>query len=192
MEIKQASMISLLALAVAGCAQTGSAPNSVSSLAGVYSSAHPITFKTGKLLTNGYVEIDHDGRITAFERKGEGPASIGSGCYVLAAGTATNAGLQGRTLTLGVSARGDTVYQTIAGDDDTFGILVKRNATEGMRWFFNWGKQNSTVTINGSHNVISSSNQSTYSITGPALTSPTPEQLRGMLCGADVISEAAR
>lgn len=152
---------------------------------GVYSSAHPITINGVKVQTNGYIEIDHAGRITAFEQEGEGSTSIGSGCYLLAAGTATNAGLQGRILTLGVSPRGDTAYQTRAGDYDTFGILVEPAANGGMRWFFHWGGPNSTVTLNGSRNVANSSNRSSYSISGPALASPTPDQLRSMLCRAD-------
>ncbi|MBC8732185.1 TonB C-terminal domain-containing protein [Paraburkholderia sp. UCT2] len=51
-----------------------------------------------------------------------------------------------------------------------------------MQWFFHWGRANSTVTINGSKNIVNSVKQSSYSISGPALASPTPAQLRSMLC----------
>ncbi|MDR6491493.1 energy transducer TonB [Paraburkholderia sp. 22099] len=185
MKSRYIPVIPFLALGLAGYAQTGNCADNVSSLAGVYSSAHPITIDGAKVPTNGYIEIDQNGRITAFEQDDEGPASVGSGCYRLAAGTATNAGLQGRILTLGVSPRGDAVYQTLAGDGDTFGILVKPAASGDMQWFFHWGRANSTVTINGSKNVVNSLQQLSYSISGPALTSPTPAQLRGMLCHSD-------
>lgn len=184
MNSRFASRTLFLALGLIGCARMGFAKD-ISSLAGVYSSAHPITINGVKVQTNGYIEIDHNGHITAFEQKGEGPASAGSGCYVLAAGSATNAGLQGRILTLGFSPRGDTAFQTRAGDYDTFGILVEPAANGGMQWFFHWGERNSTVTINGNRNVVNSSNQASYSISGPALASPTPDQLRSLLCRAD-------
>jgi TonB family protein len=189
MESRYISVIPFLALVLAGYAQTGSCADNVSSLAGVYSSAHPITIDGVKVPTNGYVEIDRNGQITAFEQDDEGPASAGSGCYRLAAGTATNAGLQGRILTPGVSPRGDSVYQTLAGDGDTFGILVEPGASGEMQWFFHWGRANSTVTINGSKNVVNSVQQSSYSISGPALASPTPAQLRSMLCHTDTVDE---
>jgi TonB family protein len=163
----------------------GQCADNVVSLAGVYSSAHPVTIDGVKMTTNGYVEIGLNGQITAFEQDDEGPASVGSGCYRLAAGTATNAGLQGRILTPGVSPRGDAVYQTLAGDSDTFGILVEHAASGGMQWFFHSGRANSTVTINGSKNIVNSVKQSSYSISGPALASPTPAELRSMLCHAD-------
>jgi hypothetical protein len=54
-----------------------------------------------------------------------------------------------------------------------------------MRWFFHWGRPNSTATIEGSHNVVTASNGATYAINGPALASPTPEELQGMRCRAD-------
>ena len=187
MKSRDISVISLLALGFAGYAPTGNCANDVSSFAGVYSSAHTVTIDGVRTPTNGYIEIDHDGRITAFEQDGEGPTSVGSGCYRLAAGTATNAGLQERILTPGVSPRGDAVYQTIAGDADTFGILVEPAASGGMRWFFHFGGPNSTVTINGKMNVVNSTNQSSYSISGPALSSPTPERLRSMLCHTDAL-----
>jgi len=189
MNFRFVSLAVLLALGLVGYAHTGFAKD-VSSLAGVYSSAHPITVNGVKVQTNGYIEIDHTGRITAFEQQGEGPASIGSGCYLLAAGSATNAGLQGRILTLGVSPRGETAYQTLAGDYDTFGILAEPASSGSMRWFFHWGPKNSTVTINGSRNVVNSSNDASYSISGPALASPTPDQLRSMICHADNGPEA--
>jgi TonB family protein len=175
---------SFLALGLAGCAHAALADD-VSSLAGVYSSAHPVTVNGVKVQTNGYIEIDGTGRITAFEQEGEGPHSAGSGCYLLAIGTATNAGLQGRSLTIGVSPRGDTVYQTLAGDSDTFGILAEPASNAGMRWFFHSGPRNSTVTINGNSNVVNSTDGASYSISGPALASPTPDQLRSMICHAD-------
>lgn len=182
---KYISVISFLALGFAGYARPGNCANNVSSLAGVYSSAHPVTINGVRVTTNGYVEIDQSGRITSFEQDGEGQSSVGRGCYRLAAGTATNAGLQARILTPGVSPSGDAVYQTLAGDGDTFGILVEPATSGQMRWFFHWGSANSTVTINGSKNVVNSSKQSSYSISGPALASPTPEQLRNMLCQTD-------
>lgn len=174
----------ILALGLAGCAHTGFA-NDVSSLAGVYSSAHPVTINGVKLQTNGYVVIDRTGHITAFEQQGEGPASVGSGCYLPATGTATNAGLQGRLLTPGVSPRGDAVYQTLAGDYDTFGILAEQGSDGNVRWFFHSGPRNNTVTINGNRNVVNASNHTSYSISGPALSSPTPDQLRSMICHAE-------
>lgn len=177
--------IQFLALGLAGYVQTGNCADNVSSLAGVYSSAHPIKINDVRVPTNGYIEIDQNGRITAFEQDGEGPTSVGSGCYRLAAGTATNAGLQERILTPGVSPRGDAVYQTLAGDGDTFGILVEPGASGDMQWFFHWARANSTVTINGSKNVVNSTKQLSYSISGPALASPTPEQLHNMLCHTD-------
>jgi TonB family protein len=178
-------VIFLLALGLAGCAQTGTRADDVSSLAGVYSSAHPVTIDGVKASTNGYVEIDQHGRITALEQENEGPASVGSGCYRLAAGTATNAGLQGRMLARGVSPRGDAVYQTVTANGDTFGILVEPAANGTMRWFFHSGHANSTVTINGTRNVVNSARESSYSISGPALASPTSAELRSMLCHAD-------
>ncbi len=181
MKFRFASPSSLLALGLAACAHVGWASD-VSALAGVYSSAHQVTINGVKLLTTGYIEINQTGSITAFEQEGEGPAAVGSGCYLLASGTATNAGLQGRTLMLGESPMGDAVYQTIAGDKDLFGILVEPAANGDMRWFFHWGKPNSTVTVIGSQNVVNASNQASYSINGPALSSPTPDQLRSMLC----------
>jgi hypothetical protein len=185
MRFRLASLTSFLVLWLAACAHVGGYPNDVSSVAGVYSSAHPIAIGGVKVQTNGYIEINQTGQITAFEQEGEGPTSVGSGCYVLADGTATNAGLQGRILTPGVSPLGDTAFQTRAGDYDTFGILVEPGANGDMRWFFHWGKPNSTVTVDGSRNVVNSSNRASYSISGPALASPTPDQLRRMLCRAD-------
>jgi hypothetical protein len=185
MKFRLVSFTSFLALWFAACAHAGDYPKDVSSVAGVYSSAHPVTIDGVKVQTSGYIEIDQAGHITAFEQEGEGPTSVGSGCYVVADGTATNAGLQERILTLGVSPLGDTAFQTRAGDYDTFGILIEPAANGGMRWFFHWGKPNSTVTIDGSRNVVNSSNQASYSISGPALASPTPDQLRSMLCRAD-------
>jgi TonB family protein len=185
MEFRYFSILPFLALGLAGYAQTGNCANNVSSLAGVYSSAHPVTINGVKVPTNGYIEIDQSGQITAFEQDGEGPASVGSGCYRLATGTATNAGLQERILTPGVSPRGDAVYQTLAGDGDTFGILVAPGASGDMQWFFHWSHGNSTVTVNGTKNVVNSTKQLSYSISGPALASPTPEQLRNMLCHTD-------
>lgn len=181
------SILPLLALGLAAYAQTGICADNVSSLAGVYSTAHPVTINGVKVPTNGYIEIDPRGRITAFEQDGEGPTSVGSGCYRLATGTATNAGLQERILTPGVSPRGDAVYQTLAGDGDTFGILVEPGAKGDMQWFFHWGRANSTVTINGKKNVVNSVKQLSYSISGPALASPTPEQLHNMLCHTDAL-----
>jgi hypothetical protein len=165
--------------------KAGEKADDVSSVAGVYSSAHTITLDGAKFDTSGYVEIDRTGRISAFERQGEGPDSAGSGCYVPASGTATNAGLQGRMLTPGVSPMGAPVFQTLAGDSDVFGILAEPGANGNMRWFFHWGKPNSTATIVGSHNLVNASHQATYSISGPALTSPTPDQLQSMLCRQD-------
>ncbi|MFL9874019.1 energy transducer TonB [Paraburkholderia megapolitana] len=187
MKSRYISVISLLALGLAGYVPTGHCASDVSSFAGLYSSAHTVTINGVRTPTNGYIEIDRDGRIAAFEQDGEGPISVGSGCYRPAVGTATNAGLQGRILTPGVSPRGDAVYQTLAGDGDTFGILVEPAASGEMRWFFHSGRGNSTVTINGKKNVVNSENQSSYSISGPALASPTPEQLRNMLCHADAV-----
>jgi TonB family protein len=180
-------VIPFLALALAGCAQTGSAANDISPLAGVYSTAHPVTVNGVKLQTNGYMEIDRNGLITAFEQDGEGPASVGGGCLKFAAGTATNAGLQERMLAPGVSPRGDAVYQTLTADGDTFGILAKPSPSGNLKWFFHWARANNTVTIDGSRNVVNSGNRSSYSISGPALASPTPEQLRTMLCHADAL-----
>src|SRR5471032_992355 len=166
--------IPFLALGLAGYVQTGYCADNVSSLAGVYSSAHPIKIDGVRVPTNGYIEIDQNGQITAFEQDGEGPASVGSGCYRLATGTATNAGLQERILTPGVSPRGDAVYQTLAGDGDTFGVLVAPGASGDMQWFFHSSRGNNTVTVNGTKNVINSTKQLSYSISGPALASPTP------------------
>jgi TonB family protein len=185
MKSRSILIVPFLALGLAGYAQTGDCANSVSSLAGVYSSAHPVTINGVRVPTNGYIEIAQNGQITAFEQDGEGPASVGRGCYRLAAGTATNAGLQERILTPGVSPRGDAVYQTLAGDGDTFGVLVNPSASGDLQWFFHWGHANSTVTVNGSKNVVNSTNQLSYSISGPALASPTPVQLRNMLCHTD-------
>jgi TonB family protein len=184
MKSRYISIILLLALGLR-YAQMGNCACNVSSLTGVYSSAHRITIDGVKVLTNGYIEIDQNGQITAFEQDNEGPASVGSGCYRLAAGTATNAGLQGRILTPGVSPRGDAVYQTLAGDGDIFGILVEPGPGGDMQWFFHWERANSTVTINGSKNVVNSVDQSSYSINGPALASPTAAQLHTMLCHTD-------
>jgi hypothetical protein len=167
-------------------AHAGEMTNDVSSIAGIYSSAHTIKIDGAKIETSGFVEIDRAGRVSAYERQGEGPNSAGSGCYVLASGTATNAGLQGRILTPGVSPMGAPVYQTLAGDSDTFGILVEPNANRGMRWFFHWGKSGSTATIDGSRNVVNAAHQTNYSISGPALASPTPDTLQGMLCAFPV------
>ncbi|WP_167338355.1 hypothetical protein [Paraburkholderia oxyphila] len=178
-------LVSFLALGLAGYVPTGNCANNVSSLAGVYSTAHPLTVDGVKVQTDGFIEIEPNGRITAFERDGEGPASVGNGCYRRASGTATNAGLQGRILTSGISPRGDGVYQTLAGNGDIFGILVEQGTNGGMRWFFHSGRANSTVTINGNKNVVNSTDKSSYSISGPALASPTPEQLHSMLCRAD-------
>ncbi|WP_322012152.1 energy transducer TonB [Paraburkholderia sp. J12] len=182
MKIRYTAFVPVLALGLASYAPVGHCSSDIASLAGVYSSAHPVTIDGVRTLTHGYVEIDRDGRITAFEQDGEGPGSIGSGCYRMADGTATNAGLQQRILTPGVSPRGDAVYQTLAGESDTFGILVKPGTNGAMQWFFHWGAANSTVTINGNTNVVSSQQGASYSISGPALATPTPEQLRGMLC----------
>ncbi|KQV49625.1 hypothetical protein [Massilia sp. Root335] len=173
----------MLALGTSG--RAAAQANDVSFVAGVYSSAHTITIGGAKVETSGYGDIDRSGRITAFEQQGEGPDAAGSGCYVLARGTATNAGLQGRHLTFGVSPTGAPVFQTLAGDSDIFGILVEPGAHGTMRWFFHWGRPNSTATIEGSHNVVTASNGATYAINGPALASPTPEELQGMRCRAD-------
>lgn len=182
MNIKSISVYSFLALAIAGCASTGFHPADVSDLAGVYSSAHLVTVGGVKVLTNGYLEIDRAGHVTAFEQRGEGPTSTGSGCYVLAGGTATNAGLQGRILVPGVSPQGEPAFITRAGDDDSFGILARPAADGQMRWFFHWQKPNSTVTVAGIRNVVNAAGGATYSISWPAVASITPEQLRGMLC----------
>jgi TonB family protein len=182
MKTRYTAFVPVLALGLASYAPVGRCSSDIASLAGVYSSAHPVTIDGVRTLTHGYVEIDRDGRITAFEQDGEGPASVGSGCYRMADGTATNAGLQQRMLTPGVSPRGDTVYQTLAGDNDTFGILVEPGSGGAMQWFFHWGKANSTVTINGNRNVVNSLHGASYSISGPALATPNPEQLRNMLC----------
>jgi TonB family protein len=185
MEPGSIRVISFLALGLAGCAQMATQADDVASLAGVYSSAHSVTIDGVKAWTNGYVEIDQRGRITALEQEDEGPSSAGSGCYRLAAGTATNAGLQGRMLKRGVSPRGDAVYQTVTANGDTFGILVEPAANGTMRWFFHSGHANSTVTINGTRNVVNSARESSYSISGPALASPTSAELRSMLCQAE-------
>ena len=187
MEFKFVSSTALLALGLAACARAEQ-PNDVSSLAGVYSSAHSVTVNGARLQTNGYIEIDRAGHITAFEQGGEGETSAGSGCYVLANGTATNAGLQGRILTRGVSPVGEAAFQTRAGDDDTFGILLEPGANGQLRWFFHAGRPNSTVTVNGYRNVVNAANHASYSISGPALATPTPDELRGMLCRADSAS----
>jgi TonB family protein len=181
------SAIPLLTLWLAGCAHPGDYANSVSSLAGVYSSAHPIEINGVRTLTNGYIEIDRDGRMSAFEQDAEGADSDGGTCFRLAVGTETNAGLQSRILTRGVSPRGDPVYQTRAGDNDTFGILIEPAASGNIQWFFHSGSKNSTVTVNGSRNVVNSTKQSSYSISGPALATPTPAQLRDMLCHSDAL-----
>ncbi|MYN44722.1 hypothetical protein GTP23_06490 [Pseudoduganella sp. FT93W] len=180
--MKFMSSSTLLALGMSLGAHAAEEPANVSSIAGIYSSAHTIKTADTTIETMGYVEIDRLGRISAYEFQSEGAGSTGSGCYVLARGTATNAGLQGRMLTPGISPMGDAAFQTIAGDGDLFGILADRSAGKDMRWFFHWGKPNSTVTIVGSHNVVNAAHQASYSISGPALTSPTPGQLRSMLC----------
>lgn len=187
MKSRYVSIFSFLTLALAGYAQTGNCANNVSSFAGVYSSAHFITMDGVRLPTNGYIEIDENGQITAFEQEGEGPASAGSGCYRLAVGSATNAGLQKRILVPGVSPQGDTVYQTLAGDGDTFGILAEPSANGNMQWFFHSSRGNNTVKINGTKNVVNSTQQLSYSISGPALASPTQDQLRNMVCHTDAL-----
>jgi len=172
----------LVSLVLGGCAHPGGTVRNVSDLAGTYSSAHPITINGLRVSTNGYLTIDRAGRITAYEQEGEGPSSAGAGCYRLATGVATNAGLQGRVLAPGLTPKGDAIFQTQAGDFDTFGILAEPGGDGTMRWYFHAGVPNSTVLIVGMQNVVNSSNHASYSISGPPLTSPSADELRGMLC----------
>jgi hypothetical protein len=171
-----------LALGLTGVAHGQDGPDSVSSLAGIYSSAHPVKVNGLTESTFGYVEIDSDGRITAYEQKDEGPDSIGSGCYTLASGTATNAGLQSRTLTLGTTPQGAAAYVTQAGDSDTFGILAAPAANGNRVWYFHSGRTDKSVTVIGAHNVVNADYRASYSISFPALAHPTLDELRDKLC----------
>jgi hypothetical protein len=171
-----------LALGLTGVAHGLDDPDSVSSLAGIYSSAHTVKVNGLKESTFGYIEIDSDGRITAYEQKDEGPDSIGSGCYMLASGTATNAGLQSRTLTLGTTLQGAAAYVTQAGDSDTFAILAAPAASGNRVWYFHNGRNNTTLTINGTNNVVSADYRASYSISFPALAHPTHDELLDKLC----------
>jgi hypothetical protein len=170
------------ALGLTGVAHGLDDPEGVSSLAGIYSSAHTVKVNGLRESTFGYVEIDGDGRITAYEQKDEGPDSIGSGCYTLASGTATNAGLQSRTLTLGTTLQGAPAYVTQAGDNDTFAILVAPAASGNRVWYFHSGRTDKTITISGTNNVVNADYQASYSISFPALAHPTHDELQDKLC----------
>jgi hypothetical protein len=171
-----------LALGLTGAAHGFDDPDGVSSLAGIYSSAHTVKVNGLKESTFGYIEIDSDGRITAYEQKGEGPDSIGSGCYMLASGTATNAGLQSRTLTSGTTLQGAAAYVTVAGDNDTFAILAKPGASGYRAWYFHNARNNTTVTVGGTNTLVNSDYQASYSISFPVLAHPTHDELRDKLC----------
>lgn len=171
-----------LAVGLTGVAYGFDDPDSVSSLAGIYSSAHTVKVNGLKESTFGYIEIDSDGRITAYEQKDEGPDSIGSGCYMLASGTATNAGLQSRTLTLGTTLQGVAAYVTQAGDNDTFAILAKPGASGYRVWYFHNARNNTTITVGGTNTVVNSDYRASYSISFPALAHPTHDELRDKLC----------
>jgi hypothetical protein len=171
-----------LAFGLAGSAHAFDEPDSVSSLAGIYSSSHPVKVNGLPESTFGYIEIDTEGRITAYEQQGEGPDSIGSGCYVLASGTATNAGLQSRTLTQGMTPQGAAAYVTTAGDNDIFAILATPAASGSRVWYFHNTRTDKSVTINGTHNVVNTNYRASYSISFPALAHPTHDELRDKLC----------
>jgi hypothetical protein len=171
-----------LALGLTGAACGQDHPDSVSSLAGIYSSAHTVNVNGLKESTFGYVEIDSDGRITAYEQKDEGPDSIGNGCYMLASGIATNAGLQSRTLTLGTTLQGAAAYVTQAGDNDTFAILATPAVNGYRTWYFHNGRTDSSVTIKGTNNLVNADYQASYSISFPALAHPTHDELLDKLC----------
>ena len=171
-----------LALGLTGVAHGLDDPDSVSSLAGIYSSAHTVKINGLPESTFGYIEIDGDGRITAYEQTDEGPISIGTGCYMLASGTATNAGLQSRTLTLGTTLQGAAAYVTQAGDSDTFAILAAPAANGSKVWYFHNGRNDKSITINGTNNVVNADYRTSYSISFPALAHPTHNELRDKLC----------
>lgn len=173
-----------LTLGLVGSAHAFDDAEGVASLAGIYSSAHYVTVNGIRETTYGYIEIDSSGQVTAYEQTGEGPDSIGSGCYQLASGTATNAGLQSHTLTSGVTLQGDAAYLTTVGDSDTFGILATPSASGGRRWYFHSGRNNKTVTIIGTNNVVNSDYRASYSISFPALAHPTHDELLDKVCPA--------
>ena len=171
-----------LALGLTGVAHGLDDPESVSSLAGIYSSAHTVKINGLPESTFGYIEIDSDGRIAAYEQTDEGPASIGSGCYVLASGTATNAGLQSRTLSSGLTLQGAAAYVTPAGDNDTFAILAAPAASGNRVWYFHSARNDKSITVNGANNVVNADYRASYSISFPALAHPTHNELRDKLC----------
>lgn len=171
-----------LALGLTGVAHGLDDPDSISSLAGIYSSAHTVKVNSLPDPTFGYIEIDSDGRITAYEQTGEGPDSIGSGCYMLASGTATNAGLQSRTLKLGITLQGAAAYVTQAGDNDTFAILAAPAASGNRVWYFHSGRNDKSITVNGTNNLVNADYRASYSISFPALAHPTHNELRDKLC----------
>jgi hypothetical protein len=171
-----------LAIGLTGVAHGFDESGGVASLAGIYSSSHPVKVNGITESTYGYVEIDSEGRITAYEQKDEGPDSIGSGCYVLASGTATNAGLQSRTLTLGTTPQGAAAYVTSAGDNDTFAILATPAPSGNRVWYFHSGRNDKSVTVSGANNVINADYRASYSITFPALAHPTHDELQDKLC----------
>jgi hypothetical protein len=171
-----------LALGQIGVAHGIDAPDSVSSLAGIYSSSHIVRVNGLPESTFGYIEIDGDGRIAAYEQTDEGPDSIGSGCYMLASGTATNAGLQSRTLTLGTTLQGAAAYMTQAGDNDMFAILAAPAASGNRVWYFHGKRNNNSITVIGTHNVVNADYRASYSISFPALAHPTHNELSDKLC----------
>jgi len=164
-------------LTISGCvAGGGGIP-----VAGLYSSAHPVTLNGSKVEQDGYVDILPNGSIVAYAYTNGGSSALNLGCYRPATYPDANSGLQGRVLSLGKAPSGEEAYLAVIGDD-TFGILVKPDNAGHMRWFFHWGQNNSTVTVDGSKNVVQAAEGRSYSISGPKLTSPTIAQLQASMC----------
>lgn len=150
-------------------------------MAGLYSSAHPATLNGSKIEQDGYVNILPNGSMIAYAYRNGGSSLLNLGCYQPATYPDANSGLQGHVLSFGKAPSGEAAYLARIGDD-TFGILVQPDDAGNMRWFFHWGQNNSTVTIDGTKNVVRASQGLSYSISGPKLTSPTNAQLQARMC----------
>jgi len=173
--------------------------NGGNGIAGLFSAAHLVSTVDGKVRVKDFVNIDRNGKITAYA---QGTSPAGQECYLLASGGDTNATLQGRTLVSGKSPQGDPDYETKIGDD-TFGILVEPDNNGELQWFFHMGKPDRTIKVRGAghtvrmdqanriiemnavENAILISDQF-YGLSGNALTSPTLTDLLAMRCADGV------
>jgi hypothetical protein len=167
---------SSIGAAVAVMVLGGCAPG-VSSLSGLYSAAHPVTVEGKRVEVDAYLNIDRNGRLTAYSVPENG---AGGACYRLAAGTDTNAGLQGLLLKPATAPTGDPSFEVQAGVD-RFGILAKPSPEGNVLWYLHSDAHNNTVNVHGLRNIVTDGPHS-FSISGAPLSAPPLNILRNTSC----------